>query len=310
MLKRKEKYGYEEDSPEIKGVNRRVTNKVNKKYRRHLCDIWGRLANKNRGNFLTRVIFNAAVKDTYRRGRHIVKRVFFNLKKKPYKKKNNVFSELIRKEKAITRHRYSTDVFVYQINRKASAKTKKPVSMMGLLLKRRRQISLYYGGGRIRKKTFRRYGLRTGSGFLTGPKVSSQQVWQLREDDSFICRVESRIDVLLFRCNFVDTIYRARQIVFYGDAQVQGFKNITNPAFLVKVWRKFRLRGDLWRKCRISLFKQVMFDRIICFPAHLYINFATMRAFQMHIPLSINISYPFATAHGLSGAFRKLFMHL
>ena len=90
---------------------------------------------------------------------------------------------------------------------------------------------------------------------------------------------------------------------------MQGVKNIINPAFLVKVWRKFRLRGDLWRTCRISLFKQVMCDRIICFPSHVYINFATMCAFQMHIPLSKDISYPFATAAGLSGSFRKLFTH-
>lgn len=102
----------------------------------------------------------------------------------------------------------------------------------------RRQISLFYGGGRIRKKTFRRY---SKFGIYRWPQIRNETYYPelnrnlYRNIGTFASLVESRLDVLLFRSNFVDTIYQARQYIFHRKCRVEGHTRITHPAFLVKI---------------------------------------------------------------------------
>jgi ribosomal protein S4 len=322
-----------------KNINRRVGKTLHKKYRRYQSDIWGRLAAKKKCNFITALVYQAALRkfNNLPKNKKVVKSGYTGLKrggkvkrtlkggsnvhsakgndkksqskgKKGVKKKNKIiqreeatkWTRLNKRRKLIIQRLYNirgkvqaattvTRFFFYRTTNKAPSRRKRGLSFRGLLLRNRRQISLYYGGGRIRKKTFRRYGK------MLKADHKKRKVFGLAAGyNSFSSIIESRIDVLLFRANFVDTIYQARHFVFHRKVRVRGRKVITNPGFLVKTYELFMLRDDYWRKMRMKLLNNIMEKRIIGFPSYLYINFAVMIAFKLEDPFASTIRYPFS----------------
>jgi len=128
--------------------------------------------------------------------------------------------------------------------------------------------------------------------------------------DTYAAIVESRIDVLLLRSNFVDSIYRARAYIFHRKCYVQGHNRVTHPGALVQNFQQFGLRGAYTRRLRKSLFIRIKKHAVLCLPSYLYINFSLLIAFKIEDPVTMAISYPFAEQAGSAANFRKAFAFL
>jgi len=252
--------------------NRRCSKTIHKKYRTYKNDIWARLAVKQRDNFITNLICSYAQIGLRKRSRKLLPK-----SRKAVLKKFKTTTPLSR-----TR-------FAYQINTKASQKRRRTFSRRGALLKMRRQISLFYGGGRIRQKTFRRYGRM--------PVEKKREIlthlnkYEYHSYNTYASIVESRLDVLLFRSNFVDTIYQARQYIFHRKCKVQGHTRITHPAFLVKNFQSFHLCGNYAKRLRKSLLTRIKQHNVVCIPSYLHVNFSLLLAFKIEDPITNTISY-------------------
>jgi len=174
------------------------------------------------------------------------------------------------------------------------------------LLKLRRKVSLFYGGGRIRLKTFRRYGR------MIGVKKTPPQFNQLTHYQysipyrQYTSIIESRLDVLLLRSNFVDSVYKARSYIFNHKCKVSGHTRITHPAFLVKNFQLFGLKDPYTKKLRKSLFTRIKKHAVVNIPSYLCVNFSLLIAFKFEEPFSYKVAYPFDPQLTLAH-FRKCF---
>jgi ribosomal protein S4 len=272
-------------------MNRRCTKTPHKKYRRYGCDIWGRLAIKKRDNFITKLVYNNALSDLRKR-----------LKNHTKTSRKRILRIFRNPDGSTQRHN-----FAYRINKRANSKRNRTSSRRGLLLKLRRKVSLYYGGGRIRIKTFRRYG-RMILVRKNNPKFNELTHYELSVPyNKYASIIESRIDVLLLRSNFVDSVYKARSYIFKNQCKVFGNAppRVTHPGFLVKTFQLFGLNHSYTKKLRKSLMTRVAKHAVISIPGYLFINFSLLVAFKFEEPFSSNVTYSFdqrTLAH-----FRKCF---
>lgn len=269
--------------------NRRSRKLVHKQYRRY-GDIWGRLALKKRDNFITTLVYRLESQAFGRKKR-----------KMPNKMRKSVRKKFRVKGKSLTPFAFEINTTVKQVRRRRQ-------SRRGNLLKLRRAISLYYGGGRIRKKTFRKYGRQTSenakSFFDSVENIYSQQ------NNTYGALIESRLDVLLLRCNFVDSIYRARSLVLQRKAYAQTLQGVSSPALLIKTFQRFGLRGNHTIQLRRALLARVKKHAILCLPSYIFINFPLMTAFKIEHPHPEKVSFPFAELPGAAAIFRKSFSYL
>lgn len=269
--------------------NRRARKLKNKIYRRY-GDIWGRLALKKRDNFITNLVYNFESQTISYKKRHL-----------PKKKQKKLKTQFTPKNK-------QKMIFAFQTNIKKKSIRRRPNSRRGKLLKLRRKISLYYGGGRIRKKTFRRYGKN-----IKQRQKLTLDIYNNYQDYNpytYGAIIESRLDVLLLRANFVDSIYRARAYIFNSKCRVQGQKYVNHPGFLVRNYQIFGLIDKYTKKLRHSLFIRIKKHAILSLPSYLQINFALLIAFKIEDPYPNAISYPFAEQRGTGANFRKAFSFL
>jgi len=131
--------------------------------------------------------------------------------------------------------------------------------------------------------------------------------FEYQHHNTFASIVESRLDVLLIRSNFVDTIYCARQYIFHRKCRVDGHARITHPGFIVKNWQLFHLCDNYARRLRQSLFTRIKQHAVVCIPSYLHVNFFLLTAFKIEDPITNLVSYPFAEACGALSNFRKAF---
>jgi ribosomal protein S4 len=202
-------------------------------------------------------------------------------------------------------HRFKP--FIYNTNTIPTRRRRRRSSRRGLLLKLRRKISLFYGGGRIRRKTFRRYGrmvgIRRGEKRFLGTTYSYTHL-------TYTSIIESRLDVLLLRSNFVDSIYRARSYIFNHKCKVSGHARITHPAFLIKNFQFFGLKDHYTKKLRKSLLTRIKKHTVINIPSYLFVNFPLLVAFKIENPDIKLVSYPCVEQPNPLRNFRKLFQFL
>jgi ribosomal protein S4 len=271
-------------------LNRRCAKTIHKKYRRYGCDIWGRLAIKKKNDFITKLVYKNAQRSLRKRLRSYTR-----------KQKATIW----RKFRSVKRRRKR---FSFDITTKVLQKRKRTSSRRGLLLKLRRKISLYYGGGRIRRKTFRRYGRM--SIIKRTKSLNHLQHSQYATSRTYTSIIESRLDVLLLRSNFVDSVYKARTYIFNHKCKITGNTKISHPAFLIKNFQIFGLKDHYTRKLRKSLFTRIKKHAVVNIPSYLHVNFSLLIAFKSEDPIVTGVSYPFAEQAGSLGNFRKLFQLL
>lgn len=259
--------------------NRRCRRTVHKTMRRYVSDIWGRLAIKKRDNFITSFIYNSS---------------FFKLRRTLRRQKKVFRKKILQSVTGRRRPKRKQSIFQYTKSMPLAKRTN--ITTRSTLVKLRRKISLYYGGGLIRAKTFRRYG-----------KLGTDSTSRRPAHKSVISILESRIDVLLLRANFVDSIYTARKYVINHHCKVQGFRHVTAPGTLIRNFQIFSLKNKHIRHLRNTLYIRLKKHAILCIPSYLFINFPLLLAFKMHDPFIQAVSYPFAEKPGSLAHFRKLF---
>jgi ribosomal protein S4 len=269
--------------------NKRCRKLVNKKYRRY-GDIWGRLALKKRDNFITNLVYGLESRSFGYRRRRLPYKIKWKVKK--------MFRTKIKRKPS----------FAFEINITTKPPRKRRLSRRGNLLKLRRQISLYYGGGRIRQKTFRRYGRMASE--RSKETIEKEGIYSYHPYDSYGAIVESRLDVLLLRSNFVNSIYQARAYVQNHKVYIQGQKYTPHPATLIKNFQQFGLRGNYTLALKKSLLTRIKKHAVLCLPSYLCINFSLLVAFKIEDPITNAISYPFAEQRGTAAMFRKAFAFL
>ena len=275
--------------------NRRCHNRIHKKYRCYRADIWSKLALKGRYNYMTNLIA------TYAQDQ-----IGFYIRRLPKNKKKMVkatFSQFNTKKK-IPR-------FNYQLTTIATPKKKRKPKRRGVLVKLRRQISLFYGGGRIRSVTFRRYSQLGNEKARVGHYYLNNNV-HLTYDNTktYASIVESRLDVLLLRTNLVDSIYEARQLIFHRKCMVDGKINVNHPSYLVGVFQQISFRHNYVMRMRQFLRHKLREKRFIGIPYYLYVNFALLIAFKIEQPTTMRVNYPFTQIRGACSVFRQSFKNL
>jgi len=277
-------------------INKRCKNTLHKKYRRYRSDIWGKLALKQKNNFITNLIYDFSQMALRRR----LRKVTFKARRR------------IQKSFGKTLKRISFKNFNYDITVKAKQQRFRPSSKRGNLLKMRRQISLYYGGGRIRSKTFRRYSrLIAEKANRKTMLIGSTVHHEYTNRRTYASLVESRLDVLLLRCNFVDSIYRARTFVFHHKCKVQGMTRVKHPGMLIKNYQRFMLKNNYAKTIKQNLIKRMFSKRtFINVPSYIFVNYALMFAFRIENPITRLVSFPFAEQPGALANFRKSFRML
>jgi len=271
-------------------LNRRCTKNLHKKYRRYSCDIWGRLAIKKKNDFITKFVYQAALNELRKR-----------LRRYTQKARKTIWKQIKGQKRRFKR-------FKSKLKPQTTQKRKRTLSGTGVLLKLRRKISLYYGGGRIRGKTFRRYGRMTTMKKKTflNPLTHFEGI----RKKTYTSIIESRLDVLLLRSNFVDSVYKARSYVFNQRCKIQGQTGIKHPAFLIKNFQLFGLKNNYTKKLRKSLFTRIRKHAVVCIPSYLFVNFSLLVAFKIEDPIAMSLSYPFADKPGTLANFRKMFQLL
>lgn len=106
--------------------------------------------------------------------------------------------------------------------------------------------------------------------------------------ENLVGLLESRLDAFIFRCNFVPTIFAARQFVNHKHVMVNG-KKVNIPSY--------RLRpGDLVEICEKSRAMKLVTDSISAglrpIPGYVELDVPNMKAKYVKIPGLAEIPYP------------------
>ncbi len=108
---------------------------------------------------------------------------------------------------------------------------------------------------------------------------------------SFICLLESRLDVLLYRANFFKSIFSARQYIFHQGIYVNG-SLLYKPNYMIK------LNTYVFMK-NINYFYKIIKNKIkkkklFCnYPAYLEINYKVGGMILYKIPSVKEVPFPF-----------------
>lgn len=265
--------------------NRRSANTKYKWLRVYQSDIWGRIAQKKRNTFITR-----------RMAQLVAKQIQKELRNYPKAQKKEIEKRLGRYYR---NHKRQNTNFKLAINLN---KQQRPTAFRGALVKLRRLLSLYYGAGRIRSKSWRRYTKFSAHRNYKGHLMQST-FGKLPTSQSFGHLLEARIDVLLVRAKFLDTIKQARQFILHGKVYSFARTLITAPGQLIRNWLPFRV---LLRP-NFSTSQRKKFKLTCGVPSYLHVNFALRLAFRIEDPITHLVGYPFLTPSGSLAIFRKAF---
>jgi ribosomal protein S4 len=272
-------------------TNRRCAKTYHKKYRLYGCDIWGRLAIKKRDNFITNLVYQSALQKVREHVKHFIRKSRRRMWKTLYSKR--------RKQKKF---------FSYRIDTKAMPKRKKRIAFKGQLLQLRKIVSLFYGGNLIRIKTMRRYGKMTGVK-KNLPYFNTLNHYETAIPyNTYTSIVESRLDVLLLRSSFVDSIYKARSLILNNQCKVLGYNRITRPGFLVKKFQFWGFRNAISNQIKANFLTRLKKHTIIGVPSYIVIIFSKMIAFKSEDPISSTVKYPFSdkSAGHIKTAYKNL----
>jgi len=279
--------------PPIK-KHRRSHNRIHKKYRCYRADIWTKLALKGRNNYMTNLI-----------AKYAEDQLGFYIRRLP-KKQKHIFKT---KFDRFTKRKFTP--FNYQLTTTATHKKKKKPKRRGVIVKLRRQISLFYGGGRIRSVTFRRYSqLGNEKAAVERYYLNNNVQFTYRNKKTYASIVESRLDVLLLRTNLVDSIYEARQLIFHRKCLVDGKVKVKHPSYLVGVFQQISFRHNYISRMRQFLRNKLRRRRFIGIPKYLYVHFGLLIAFKIDEPITMRVAYPFTNVRGGCAIFRKCFINV
>jgi len=206
--------------------------------------------------------------------------------------------------------------FEYSITVKPESKPKRRLSFRGSLMLMRKKFRAFYGL-RYRQKSLRKIFAKVGRKHFT-----SRNRILITSNSRFVptfpspglggSMLESRIDVILYRLNFIQYIYEGRRFLREKKAFVLG------PCKRKRVYRKFfsfftlkehyhkvplfyfvSLRYDL-SLLRKVLLRNLIYARKLMFypPNYLLVNYKTMIGLRHITPIISKVRYPFRATLG------------
>jgi ribosomal protein S4 len=235
----------------------------NKLYRR-FGDMFCRLALKRRYNHITQLVHAKNKIELMR----ILRKQPKNLKRGLYKK---IFSKKRIKGKQKPRKR-----FAFNINTQNHFIKRRKYTRHGNLLSLRKSVSLYYGGGKIRRNSFIRYNKMRKT--LMQPEnvncLSSGNNSQLFKRFSSI--IENRLDVALLRSQFLTSIRAIRGAILKNKIMIKGRSKINHPAYILRNWEFFSLKNK--KQLKYNLKVRLKHKAIVGFSRTFYFNFIELIA--------------------------------
>ncbi len=140
------------------------------------------------------------------------------------------------------------------------------------LLKLRR----FYGN--IRKKKFK----RNFNNLIFTPQIATR---------SFAYFLESRLDIILFRSNFFQSIFAARQYINHKKVFVNGVL-VNKPGYCLRIDDIVSVNNPEYFYENIK--KRLMEDKILCnYPSYLYVNYQLGLIKFIKLPLINEVPFPF-----------------
>lgn len=145
------------------------------------------------------------------------------------------------------------------------------MSDFGLQLRAKQKLKGYYGD--LTEKQFRRI-------FLEASKLKGDTA------ENLIGLLERRLDALVYRSKFADTIFSARQFVNHGHVLVNG-KKVNIPSYRVRAGDVIEVRAE---SKKLVLEATQRSDRAV--PDYIFADHSSMKTTLLRVPLLVDVPYP------------------
>jgi hypothetical protein len=254
-----------------------------RKYKQLRSDIWGNLALLNKKNSFFKIMRRYAEIQLRKRIQ------VFKQKKKRY------FKTLFRMNKPRFR-------FEYNVKAKREPVLKKALNFRSSLRVLRKKLNMFYGF-RLRAKPLRKL-------FSKVNRIIPSQSMLLKNNGYVLpvrskkVDLEARIDVILYRLNFIHSVYEGRRFIRGKLAFIlkpssdsrRFFNYYTAKKYFHKVplFHFISLRYDLALLRKYRLINLILASKLLSYPPdYLMVDYRTMIGLR-HIPIVINrVRYPF-----------------
>jgi ribosomal protein S4 len=279
----------------IQKTNRNSFTLKYKKYKRLRSDVWGHIAFVNKQNAFTTQMMRFAEQEFKNRIRTYTKR-----------KKKQIYRSF-----GLTRGFYKP--FEYSVTTKAGPKQPKKLTLRGATLILRKKIKAFYYL-RLRRKSLRKLFKRKLSKaclFNIPTKQSTVTPYKFIASDiakgSTGATLESRIDVVLYRLNFISSIYDGRRLIRTKGAFVLGpctrkrsyrkffkFFLLRKNYYKVPLFYFVSLRYDLTLYRKMILLNLLHAAKLVSYPpSYFMVSYKTMIGLRLTNPPVHRVRYPF-----------------
>lgn len=147
------------------------------------------------------------------------------------------------------------------------------LSDYGTQLKAKQKLKGYYGN--ISEKQFRKY-------YAEAIRMKGDS------GDNLIGLLERRLDAVVYRAKFVQTVFAARQFVNHGHIRVNG-RRVNIPSYLVKVGDVVEVK-DTSKQAVTVLESIALAERDV--PEYYEVDHTKMTAKYMRVPHATEVPYP------------------
>ena len=148
------------------------------------------------------------------------------------------------------------------------------------------QPSVYLYGNRLKAKQK----LRKFYGNISEKSFRSLYKKSVRKDN-FIGLLESRLDTIVYRMNFVPTPFAARQLINHGAFLVNG-KKATIKSTLLKVGDCVEVSDKAWSRVYHTMEKRVKVESFIRpVPSYLEVDYSTLKGIYLYEPVFTEVPY-------------------
>eukprot|EP01113_Clastostelium_recurvatum_P015041 TRINITY_DN182_c0_g1_i4.p3 TRINITY_DN182_c0_g1~~TRINITY_DN182_c0_g1_i4.p3 ORF type:complete len:373 (-),score=-13.90 TRINITY_DN182_c0_g1_i4:7299-8417(-) len=194
------------------------------------------------------------------------------------------------------------NTFVYRIDYADPQRKRAKTSLSRELFLVKTKLLRFYNN--IKKDQIRRYAntktfklkFKAARGYTNKAllKYSSKNTLKKRLAlNAFFSLVEHRLDVLLFRSNFVSTMLQARQWINHRHILVNE-KTITHAGYMLKNFDIISISASMERFSRLKIISNLNKKRITLYPPkYVYVDYRLMRSALISNPLVSQVPFPF-----------------
>ncbi len=270
-----------------------------KKYKRLQADIWGNIWRFGKSNKFTRIMAEYAKSD--------IRRKVYDLVSSRRYAHHKLYKDLQLRRK--------WNIFHWTILDKPKPKRNRPVQEARSLFYYNKRLTLFYFCRQRRTALRKLYRLkrapRRNLGYnLYFPKNANNSIRIVRSSEGIEnigTKLEARIDLLLYRLNFISTVFEGRRFIREKRAFVlrpcERKRSYRKFFTYYKLYRYFHkvplyhfitLRYDMALKRKMILMHMLKSKRWLAYPPnYLMVNYRTLMGFRIFPPKLTQIRYPF-----------------